>query len=193
MHPVEKNWEGTPIKLKVEKGLKHRHRKQCTARTKAGRPCQAPSIERDLCFCHAHPERLSELGRQGGKKNRRWKVDGGNLPHKSLKSIADVSDLLEETINRVRQGPFDLRAANGIGFLASTLLKAIESGRIEHRLAHLEAVVSRSTGTETQAFKFRPRDDEESQEIFRHGQEAFTRSTSAVGGVAGTGLSGRIK
>jgi hypothetical protein len=54
--------------------------------------------------------------------------------------------LLEETINRVRQGPFDLRAANVIGFLASILLKALDSGRVEERLAHLEAVMTGKRG-----------------------------------------------
>jgi hypothetical protein len=50
---------------------------------------------------------MAELGRQGGQKNRRWKLDAcGDLPHKPLKSIGDVSELLEETINRIRQGPF---------------------------------------------------------------------------------------
>jgi hypothetical protein len=70
-----------------------------------------------------------------------------------------VSELLEETINRVRQGPFDLRTANAIGFLAGILLKAIESGRIEDRLAHLEAVLTHTTETETEAFDFRPTDE----------------------------------
>jgi hypothetical protein len=41
-----------------------------------------------------------------------------------LKSIDDVLELLEETINRIRQGPFDLRAADSIGFLAGIHLKA---------------------------------------------------------------------
>jgi hypothetical protein len=162
--------EGTPIKLKAEKGSKQRGQQKCKARTKAGRPCQAPAVERDLCFCHAHPERLAELGRQGGKKNRHWRVDGGDLPHKSLKRIADVSELLEETINRTRQGPFDLRAANAIGFLSGILIKAIHSGNIEDRLAHLEAVVSRSKGTETHAFNSKPRADEKTEEIV---QERF--------------------
>jgi hypothetical protein len=49
--------------------------------------------------------------------------------------------LLEETINRVRRGPFDLRAANAVGFLASILLKALGQ-RVEERLAHLEAVMT---------------------------------------------------
>jgi hypothetical protein len=65
-----------------------------------------------------------------------------------------VSELLEETINRVRQGPFDLRAANSIGFLAGILLKALDQ-RVEDRLAHLEAVMSGKKGTDTEAFEFR--------------------------------------
>ena len=113
-------------------------------------------MEGGLCYCHAHPEKLAELGRLGGQKNRRWKVDTTELPHRPLKSIGQVSEILEETINRVRHGPFDLRAANAIGFLASVLLKALESGRIEDRLAHLEAAMSGTTGTETEAFDFRP-------------------------------------
>jgi hypothetical protein len=151
--------EGTPIKLKAGKGSKQQNQARCEARTKAGGPCRAPAVEGNLCFCHAHPERLAELGRQGGRKNRRWKVDEGDLPHRPLKSVGQVSELLEETINRVRQGPFDLRTANAIGFLAGILLKAIESGRIEDRLAHLEAVLTHTTETETEAFDFRPTDE----------------------------------
>jgi len=145
-----------PIKRQAEKGSRQLSQGPCKARTKAGDPCQAPAVEGGLCFCHAHPERLAELGRQGGRKNRRWKVDESDLPHRPLKSVGQVSELLEETINRVRHGPFDLRAANAIGFLAAILLKAIDSGRIEDRLAHLEAVFTHTTETETEAFDFRP-------------------------------------
>jgi len=69
--------------------------------------------------------------------------------------MGEVGELLEETINRVRQGPFDLRAANAIGFLAGVLLKALDQ-RIEERLAHLEAVMTGHGGTETEEFDFRP-------------------------------------
>ncbi len=125
--------EGTPMKLEAGKGSKQRSQEQCKARTKAGGPCQAPAIEGGLCFCHAYPEKMAELGKQGGQKNRRWRLHEGDLPYRSLKSISQVSELSEETINRLRQGPFDLRAANAIGFLAGILLKAIDCGRIEDR------------------------------------------------------------
>ncbi len=146
--------EGTPLKLKAEKGSKQRSQQRCKARTKAGGPCQAPAVEGGLCFCHAHPERLAELGRQGGQKNRRRSLDERSIPDRPLKSMGDVGELLEETINRVRRGPFDIRAANAIGFLAGVLLKALDS-RIEERLAHLEAVMT-NRGAESEAFDFRP-------------------------------------
>ena len=110
-------------------------------------------MEAGLCFFHANPEKLAELGRQGGQKNRRWPLDRGSLPHRSLKSINEVTGLLEETINRVRQGPFDLRAANTIGFLAGILLKALDQ-RVEERLAHLEAVMTGKRGTDPELFDF---------------------------------------
>jgi hypothetical protein len=149
-----KTTEGTPMSLKAEKGSKQRSRDRCKAQTKAGGLCPAPAVERGLCFFHAHPEKLATLGRQGGQRNRRWKDDELDLPQRPLKNIGDVSELLEETINRVRQGPFDLRAANAIGFLAGILLKALDQ-RLEERLAHLEAVVSGKRGTDTEAFEFR--------------------------------------
>jgi hypothetical protein len=142
------------MSLNAEKGLKETSREQCKARTKAGGSCGAPAVEGGLCFFHAHPEKLTELGRQGGQKNRRWKHDEGGLTERPLKSVGEVGELLEETINRVRHGPFDLRAANAIGFLSGILLKALDQ-RLEERLAHLEAVMSGKTSTDTEVFEFR--------------------------------------
>src|SRR5260370_710225 len=117
--------EGTPIKLKAEKGSKQRSQERCKARTKAGGACQAPAVEGGLCFCHAHPERLAELGRQGGRKNRRWKVDEGDLPHRPLKSVGRAGVLLLEIVNAHRRAPVTLRAPIPTCFLARNLLKAI--------------------------------------------------------------------
>ncbi len=110
--------EGSLISLKPNRASKKQRRQRCKVRTKAGASCQAPAMERGLCFFHAHPEKLAEIGRQGGKKNGHWKQADCDLLQIRLKSIGDVSGLLEESINRVRRGPFDLRAANAIGFLA---------------------------------------------------------------------------
>src|ERR1700722_2151241 len=70
-------------------------------------------------------KKLAEFGRQGGQKNRHWKIETESLPYRSVRNIDELCELLEETINRVRQGPFDLRAANTIGLLAVTCMKAL--------------------------------------------------------------------
>jgi hypothetical protein len=72
-------------------------------------------------------------------------VEAGGTATKSLKSIREVAEMLEETINRVRQGKIDLRASNAIGFLSGILLKALEKGPIEERLKHIEAILGGKT------------------------------------------------
>jgi general stress protein YciG len=133
---------------------------RCTGRTKAGKTCNAPAVKGGLCFFHTHPEKLAELGRQGGQKNRHWTSgDDPELANKILRKTGDVASLLEETINRVRQGPFDLRSANTIGFLAGILLKALDHSRIEERLSNLEAVTGNTDVGNTDAkesFEFKP-------------------------------------
>jgi hypothetical protein len=145
---VAKTTECTPISLKADRGSKPRGRERCKAQTKAGGVCLAPAVERGFCFFHANPEKLAELGRQGGRKNRRWKPDACDLPMIPLKSVEDLIGLLEETINRVRQGPFDLRAANTIGFLAGIHLKALDQ-RVEAPETNSEA----SSGIYTSLFQ----------------------------------------
>jgi hypothetical protein len=89
---------GSVISLKPKQASKKQSRQRCKARTKAGASCQAPAMERGLCFFHAHPEKLAELGRQGGKKNGHWKQADCDLLQIRLKSIGDVSGLLEKRL-----------------------------------------------------------------------------------------------
>jgi hypothetical protein len=152
------------MKLKADKGSKQRGRELCKARTKAGDSCPAPAVQRGLCFFHANPDKLSELGRQGGSKNRHADTGDCDLQHRQLKTIADVSALLEETINRVRKGPFDLRAANSIGFLAGILLKGLERGRVEERLDDLEETMAGNKQADTEMFNFKVRQEATNEE-----------------------------
>jgi len=52
-----------------------------------------------------------------------------------------VVRLLAQTINQVRRGNIDPRISNAIGYIAGTLLKAIEQDQIEKRLAQLESIL----------------------------------------------------
>jgi hypothetical protein len=145
---------GASVRLKAPKGSTAHSSSRCKTRTKAGNDCNAPVVENGLCFFHGNPERLTELGRQGGRKNRRQTRVDPDLPHRSLRSTLEVGALLEETINRIRQVPFDLRSANSIGFLAGILLKALERSRIEERLANLEIAVAGESKNE-EGFDFK--------------------------------------
>ncbi|HEX2837183.1 MAG TPA: hypothetical protein VHN77_03545 [Phycisphaerales bacterium] len=58
-----------------------------------------------------------------------------------MRSARDVCGLLSETIHDVRTGRVDPRIANTVGYLASVLVRALEVGELEERLAALEGAV----------------------------------------------------
>jgi hypothetical protein len=54
----------------------------------------------------------------------------------------DVSAFLADSINQLRRGQLDPRVANGVGYLSSVLLRALEQGPLEERLAKIEAALA---------------------------------------------------
>jgi hypothetical protein len=76
--------------------------------------------------------------------------------------MGDVSELMEETINRVRQGSLDLRSANTIGFLAGIHMKAIAEARTEA----LEEKASRASSGVYRSLFNRPGYTPVQEEIF---------------------------
>jgi len=133
--------------------------KKCEFQKKNGSRCGADAQSgKNLCVFH-DPHNASEgrrARRAGGiARSQPAVVLPQETPDHPLSNIADVSSLLADSINRLRRGQLDPRVANGVGYLASILLKALESGRIEERLAHLEAVMSGKRGSETEEFEFR--------------------------------------
>lgn len=56
-------------------------RNRCKGKNKQGKPCQAAATAGGLCFFHANPNKASELGRMGGRKNRHFALpEGDALP-----------------------------------------------------------------------------------------------------------------
>ncbi len=110
-----------------------------------GTACQATArTGASYCFFH-DPEVAAErtAARRAGGLQRSQKavilpLESPDLP---LRDVADVAGLLAITINQVRRGQLDPRVANAVGYLSGILLKAIEIGGIEERLATLEQVV----------------------------------------------------
>jgi hypothetical protein len=91
-------------------------------------------------------------------RSRRAAVLPADTPDHSLRDTRDVSDLLADSINRLRRGELDPRVANAIGYLAGILLRALEQGPLEERLAHLEAVLGKSA-PESQLFDFHAKEE----------------------------------
>lgn len=120
--------------------------KQCKFRKKDGGRCRANAQSANgLCVFH-DPARASDghrARRAGGlTRTRSMAILPADTPDHPLTNPRQVSDLLAKSINQLRRGELDLRIANGIGYLAGVLLRALEQGPIEDRLANLEAALS---------------------------------------------------
>lgn len=64
-----------------------------------------------------------------------------DTPPLPVRSAKDVCGLLAETIHQVRTGQVDPRIANAVGYLASVMVRALEVGELEERLAAIEGAV----------------------------------------------------
>jgi hypothetical protein len=118
--------------------------KICQGRRANGDPCKAHAINGSpFCFFHdpAAAAKRTAARKAGGQKHRAATLapTSADFP---LEAVQDVAKLLADTINHVRRGELDPRVANSVGYLAGILLRAIEQGATEERLAALEAVVS---------------------------------------------------
>jgi hypothetical protein len=113
---------------------------QCSSIKPDGSRCRAGALP-GKPFCVFHDPTLSDRraeGRRRGGENRRAPVLPADAPDLLLTSVADVVALLGQTINQVRRGELDPRVGNAVGYLGSVLLRAIEGGELERRIAALE-------------------------------------------------------
>jgi hypothetical protein len=113
---------------------------QCTFVKSNNERCSANAIK-DSYFCYWHDPNISEEEKKkaqilGGQGNRiRIKEP---LPELKINETSDIIVLLEDTINRVRNGSLDLKLGKGIAYIASILLRALEISDIENRLEYIE-------------------------------------------------------
>jgi hypothetical protein len=108
-----------------------------------GEPCGANTLNgSDYCFFH-DPSKAAEreAAQRAGGSVGKTAVLPPETPDVRLASVTDVVVLLGHAINQVRRGEIDPKVANAVGYLTATLLRALEQGDIEKRLAELEAIV----------------------------------------------------
>jgi hypothetical protein len=119
--------------------------KKCQSRKKNGDPCGADAqLGKTVCVFH-DPQRTSdgERARRTGGVNRAKPaaVLAPDTPDHPLGNTTDVANLLGDSINKLRRGELDPRVANAIGYLSTVLLRALEQGPMEDRMAKLEATL----------------------------------------------------
>jgi hypothetical protein len=120
--------------------------KKCQSRKKNGDRCGADAqTGKILCVFH-DPARAADgrrARRAGGiTRSRLARVLAADTPDHQLGNTNDVSALLSDSTNRLRRGQLDPRVANAMGYLTSVLLRALEQGPVEERLAKIEATLA---------------------------------------------------
>lgn len=102
--------------------------------------CNANAINEDE-YCFWHSKKMAEKRTEAVK-------NGGNSPKRhyeneeiSLRTTADVVELIERTINELRRNRTSTRIANAIGYLAGISLKAIEQSDLERRMEVIEYAI----------------------------------------------------
>lgn len=116
------------------KGMKMKSR--CKSQTKAGKPCGGAPTPCGLCFFHANPEKAAELGRIGGRSNRRVVAEGGD-PLPTLDNAIAFRDAVGRVFVDVLAGKIHPKVAAVLPPLLNLLLHGIHTADLEG-LAKLE-------------------------------------------------------
>jgi hypothetical protein len=118
---------------------------RCKAKAKSGKPCGAAATASGLCFFHANPDKASELGRIGGRKNRHAAGEVVD-PLPTLDNALAVRDTVARLITDVYAGKINPRIASGLAPLLNLQMRAIETTDFERRLAKLEKLSAEAEG-----------------------------------------------
>jgi hypothetical protein len=113
-------------------------KQKCRAQTKAGEPCKAVAVNKGLCTFHADPQKAAELGRSGGRKNRRYSAKPDTEGLVVPRTVEDVKNLLAETMACIYARRLDPKIGSVLGYLGAALLKAMEATDLEKRIVTLE-------------------------------------------------------
>jgi len=117
----------------------------CTAKTKTGEPCKMAALTgRRRCWNHsvATAKARAEARKRGGRNRQTPKADRQVVRPVSLRTVADVMALLEETLADTREQENSGQRSRTLISLALAALKALEVGELEERVEALEALAS---------------------------------------------------
>jgi hypothetical protein len=124
---------------------------KCHFRKKNGARCGANAQPANgLCVFH-DPARAADGRRArkagGIRRSRAVAVLPVDTPDHPLGNTLDVSAFLAGSINQLRRGELDPRVANAMGYLTSVLLRSLEQGPLEERVARIEAALAQAASS----------------------------------------------
>jgi hypothetical protein len=116
-------------------------RARCKAITKNGAPCKAAPMASGFCFLHGNPNRVSELGRIGGKQNRRERRPSGYALPK-LDGLGSALERLEWIFDESMAGSMRPAVANILMKVTDLQTRVWEKARFEQQIAELQEQVT---------------------------------------------------
>jgi hypothetical protein len=93
----------------------------CQGKTKSGKPCRAYATEGGLCFFHANPNKASELGAVGGRKNRHLTDETADTLPALDNNLPDLRTELSRLYSEVRSGKTSPKTAVTLASLLTLL------------------------------------------------------------------------
>jgi general stress protein YciG len=109
----------------------------CMGKTNSGKPCRAAATEGGLCFFHGNPDKVSELGRKGGRSSHRG-IPQSVDPLPTLDTAVGVRDTVARLIADMYSGKLRPNVAVGLASLLSLQLRAIEKIEVQGRIAEMQ-------------------------------------------------------
>ena len=102
---------------------------------------RAAATDGGLCFFHANPSKVSELGRIGGRSRHKRAAENCD-PLPTVDNAVAVRDTVARLIADVYAGKLQPKVAAGLAPLMNLQLRAIEATNWEQRLAKLEKLLA---------------------------------------------------
>jgi hypothetical protein len=116
-------------------------RPRCKASTKNGAPCKAAPTASGLCFFHGNPNKASELGRVGGKQNRRERRPSAYALPK-LDGLGSALERLQWIFDESMAGSIRPAVANILMKVTDLQTRVWEKTRLEQQIAELQEQVT---------------------------------------------------
>jgi hypothetical protein len=110
--------------------------KRCSAKNRNGKRCGAWALVGKVkCSLHLDPGRAAQMGSKHGS---RTVLHSEAVLMEPPKTAGDVRDVLADTMSQVHSRKMDVRIANSLAYISTTLLRALEVSDLERRLEALE-------------------------------------------------------